>query len=107
MCGDTMQTVTLGFLSLSGPPGILAMRRKLLAVAQRLGLSSSKSIRLAAAASDYAKEAVQSGTLQMQIGLTAADTAPELFVDFLTANSSTDNFLRLGFDRVEALIDGK
>ena len=51
-----MQMVTLGTLSLSGEAGVLAMRRKLLAVAQRFGVSSSKATRLAAAASDHAKD---------------------------------------------------
>lgn len=37
-----MQMVTLGKLTLSGEAGVLAMRRKLLAAAQRLGASSTR-----------------------------------------------------------------
>src|SRR5262249_13421114 len=100
MGGDAMQTVILGVLSVNGEAGILAMRRKLLAVAQRLGVSSVKSVKLVAAASDYAKKATQNDTLEVRVGLNSA-----LCVDLLTANSSSDTLLRVGFDRVEALVD--
>ena len=64
-----MQMVTLGTLSLSGQAGVLAMRRKLLAVAQRLGVSSCKATRLAAAASDHAKDVTRSTALELLVGL--------------------------------------
>jgi two-component system sensor histidine kinase/response regulator len=101
MRGDALQTVMLGALSLNGEAAILAMRRKLLGVAQRLGIDSIKSVKLAAAASDYAKEASQNGPVELQVTLNSA----ALCVDLLTVNSTTDTFLRAGFDRVEALID--
>ena len=60
--------MTLGTLSLSGQAGVLAMRRKLLAVAQRLGVSSCKATRLAAAASDHAKDVTRSTALELLLG---------------------------------------
>ena len=59
MRGDAMPMVTLGELSVTGPKAIKAMRRKLLAAAQRLGVSSIRATRLAAAASDHAKDVMQ------------------------------------------------
>ena len=97
--------VMLGRLSLNGEAGILAMRKKLLAVAQRLGISSIRSVQLAAAASDYAKGATQSGTLEVQVSLNRADATPALCVDLLTGSPITKNLPRVGFDRVESLID--
>src|SRR5262249_22964506 len=90
-----------GTLSLNGEAAVLAMRRKLLGVAQRLGINSIKSVKLAAAASDYAKKASQNGPVELQVTLNSA----ALCVDLLTVNSTTNTFLRAGFDRVEALID--
>jgi hypothetical protein len=62
-----MQMVTLGTLSLSGAAGVFAMRRKLLAVAQRLGMNTIHSTRLAAAASDHAKAAIEHGVLELRV----------------------------------------
>jgi hypothetical protein len=62
-----MQMVMLGTLSLSGPAGVLAMRRKLLVVAQRLGFSAGRSTRLAASASDYAKTVIERGPMELRV----------------------------------------
>ena len=102
-----MQMVTLGTLSLSGEAGVLAMRRKLLAVAQRLGVSSSKATRLAAAASDHAKDVTRNTALEVLVGLNGSASAQELCFDFAATHRGTDAFLHRGFDRVEPLIEGK
>jgi two-component system, sensor histidine kinase and response regulator len=102
-----MQMVTLGTLSLRGEAGVLAMRRKLLLTAQRLGLSSGKATRLAAAASDHAKDMTRSTTLDVLIELSGSASAQELCVDFASTHPGTDALLRVGFDRVERLIDGQ
>jgi PAS domain S-box-containing protein len=102
-----MQMVTLGTLSLSGEAGILAMRRKLLAVAQRLGVNSIKATRLAAAASDHAKDATRKGALDVLVGLSGSGSSQELYIDFAAPHSGDDTLLRVGFDRVEPLVDGQ
>ena len=99
---DPMQMVMLGTLSLDGEASVFAMRKKLLAVAQRLGISSIKSVQLVAAASDHAKHATKSGAAEVQVSLNSADATPALCVDVLTVNSTS---VRVGFDHVEALIE--
>jgi two-component system sensor histidine kinase/response regulator len=106
MRGDAMQMVMLGTLSLSGGAGVVAMRRKLLAVAQRLGLSRARSGRLAAAASDHAKSMTSRGPIDVRFSLDGGDAMQELHIDFITEAPLQDKFLNLGFDRVERLADG-
>jgi len=105
--GDAMQMVKLGQLTLSGAAGVVAMRRKLLAVAQRLGFGPSRSARLAAAASDHAKAAIERGSLELCVSLKRDISVAELHVDFAAANPTPDRFLKVGFDRVEPLVDGE
>src|SRR5262245_45323325 len=102
-----MQMVTLGTLSLNGAAGVAAMRRKLLAVAQRLGLSAGRSTRLAASASDYAKAVVAKEPLEVRVSLTRESASQELWVVFLNVSDASAKFLDLGFDRVEKLLDGE
>ena len=102
-----MQMVTLGALSLRGEAGVLAMRRKLLAVAQRLGVSSIKATRLAAAASDHAKAVTRNTALEMLVRLTGSASAQELCFDFAANHRGTEALSRGGFDRVEPLIEGE
>ena len=102
-----MQMVTLGTLSLSGEAGILAMRRKLLVTAQRLGVSPSKSTRVAAAASDHAKDIIRNTSLDVLVGLSSSGSVQELCVDFVATHPGADTSLRVGFDGVEPLVDGR
>ena len=102
-----MQMVTLGTLSLSGAAGVFAMRRKLLAVAQRLGMNTIRSTRLAAAASDHAKAAIKHGVLELQVALSQEGATQELCVEFINSERAPDKMLELGFDRVESLVDGR
>ena len=87
-----MQMVTLGTLSLSGAAGVVAMRRKLFAVGQRLGLSTGHSTRLAAAASDYAKTVVERGMLELRVTLKREGAEHELCVDFLDSSQVPTSF---------------
>jgi PAS domain S-box-containing protein len=102
-----MQMVKLGELTLSGAAGVVAMRRKLLAVAQRLGIGPSRSTRLAAAASDHAKAAIERGALELCVSLKRDVSVAELLVDFADANGTPDRFLKVGFDLVEPQADGE
>src|SRR5262245_10382289 len=102
-----MQTVMLGTLSLNGAACVVAMRRKLLAVAQRLGFSAGRGTRVAASASDYTKTGVGKEPLEVRVSLTRASATQELWVDFLDATETPRKFLDLGFDRVEKLLDGE
>src|SRR5262245_41948944 len=102
-----MQMVMLGTLSLNGAAGVVAMRRKLLAVAQLLGFSAGRATRLAASASDYAKTVVGKESLEVRVSLTRESASQELWVDFLDASETAGKFLELGFDRVEKLLDGE
>src|SRR5262245_15645962 len=101
-----MQMVTLGTLSLSGAAGVVAMRRKLLAVAQRLSISVDRSTRVAASASDYAKTLIERGPFDLRVALARQGTVQELCVDFLEASPAPAKFLELGFDSVEPWLDG-
>ena len=83
------------------------MRRKLLAVAQRLGVSSCKATRLAAAASDHAKDVIRGTPLELLVGLNGGASTQELCFDFAATHRGTDASLLRGFDRVEPLIEGE
>jgi hypothetical protein len=105
MRGDAMQMITLGTLSPRSDADVLAMRRKLRAVAQRLGLSSGKATRLAAAASDHAKGVIRSTALEVLVGLSGSDAEQELWVEFAATHLEANALLQAGFDRVDPLID--
>jgi two-component system, sensor histidine kinase and response regulator len=107
MRGDAMPMVRLGELSVTGPKAITALRRKLLAAAQLLGVNSIRATRLAAAASDHAKDVMNNEGVELRVALDGAGAAPFLCVDFLTSRSSAEKYLRHGFDRVEPLMDGQ
>jgi two-component system sensor histidine kinase/response regulator len=99
--------VTLGTLSATGPKGIKAIRSKLLAVSQRLGVNSIRATQLAAATSDHARDVMHNEGVELRVALGGAGAAPFLCVDFLTSGSGAEKYLRLGFDRVEPLTDGR
>jgi two-component system, sensor histidine kinase and response regulator len=102
-----MPMVTVGTLSVTGAKGIAALRHKLLAVAQHLGVNSIKATRLASAASDHAKDVTKNATLEVRVKLGVSNQVEELCVDFLATYRGTDTSLSLGFDRVEPLIEGE
>src|SRR5262245_7831527 len=102
-----MQMVMLGTLSLSGAAGVAAMRRKLLAVAQQLGLGTIRSTRLAGAASDHAKTIIKNGSLELRVALNGEKSTQELCVEFVSVEPNPTQVLEPGFDRIESLADGK
>ena len=83
------------------------MRRKLLAVAQLLGVNSIRATRLASAASDHAKDVTRNGALEVGVELGGSTQTEELCVDFLTSRPSAEKSLNLGFDRVEPTTNGE
>ncbi len=83
------------------------MRRKLFDLSQRLGLSQSRSGRIAAASSDHVKTASQRAPVEVRIAVAGNGTSQELVVDFIGIGSAPDAFLMHGFDRVERLTDGE
>lgn len=99
--------ITLGRRSVSGEAGVLAMRRKLFAAAQQLGVNSNRATQLATAVSDHAKELTRKSTLEVLVFLSRSVRAQTLCVDLLSTHLSTDRFLRLGFDRLEPLTSGQ
>ncbi|MGH6891011.1 MAG: PAS domain-containing protein, partial [Dongiaceae bacterium] len=106
MRGDAMPMVTLGTLSVTGAKGIVALRRKLLVVAQRFGVNSIRATRLAAAASDHAKDVTKNAALEVRVELGGSTQAEELCVDFFATYRGTDALLSLGFDGLEPLVEG-
>jgi hypothetical protein len=103
MRSDEMKIVTLGTLSPRSDGDVLAMRRKLRAVAQRFGITSSKATRLAAAASDHAKSALRSSALEVLVGLDGSGAEQELWVEFAVSHLEGNTLLQAGFDQVEPL----
>ena len=69
--------------------------------------ASSKATRLAAAASDHAKDVTRNTGLELLVGLNGSASAKELCFDFAATHSGTDAFLQRGFDRVEPMIEGE
>jgi two-component system, sensor histidine kinase and response regulator len=103
-----MQMVTLGTLTVNGGAGVLGLRRKLLATAQRLGVTSTRATKLAAASSDYAKEVTEgSSRLQVFVSLAEPSAEQDLCVDLLGDRPGSDRSLRIGFDRVDRLDDDR
>src|SRR5689334_22387369 len=103
-----MQRVSLGTLNVSGAAGVRGLRRKLLATAQRLGVNATKATKLAAASSDYAKEVIESSShLLIVVNLNGFSAEQEFCVDLLGDHPGSDHLLRIGFDRVDPLIDDR
>ncbi len=96
----------IGSLSVNGEPAILAMRRKLFAIAKTLGISGVRCARLASAVSDHAKALVKAGPVDIDVGLSGAGVAQELCVTTLGNARSDTRYLDVGFGRVEAFDKG-
>ncbi len=96
----------IGSLSVNGEPAILAMRRKLFAIAKTLGISGVRCARLASAVSDHAKALVKAGPVDIDVGLSGSGVAQELCVTTLGNARSDTRYLDAGFGRVEAFDKG-
>ncbi|MDX1401272.1 MAG: ATP-binding protein, partial [Kiloniellales bacterium] len=103
MCGNTVQMTEIGTLSIKGEAAVLAMRRKLFAIANLLGISPVRCVRLASAVSDHAKSLVKAGPVEIDVGLSGSGTAGELYVEVLAAQRSDSRCLGLGFERIEGV----
>ena len=99
--------MTLGTLSVRGEMSVLNMRRKLLAVAQHVGVNSSKAARLAASTSDYAKEASRQGPLAISVKVIGLTQLDELCVEFSSTHPGDERWLSLGFDHIQPLDNGE
>ena len=96
----------IGTISIKGEPAVLAMRRKLLAIANALGIGHVRCVRLASAVSDHAKALVKAGPVEINVGLSGSGTAEEVHVEVLGEQRSDSRFLAVGFERIEAIEKG-
>ena len=102
-----MQAVTLGTLSVRGERSVLNLRRKLLVVAQYVGVNSGKAAQLAASTSDYAKEASRRGPLAVTVKVTGLTQFDAICVEFSSTHPGDERWLSLGFDHIEPLNNGE
>lgn len=93
----------IGSLSVKGDPAILAMRRKLFAVAGVLDIGHVRCVRLSSAVSDHAKAVA--GPIEIEVGLSGSGAAQELYVNAIGEKPSSNRFLSVGFERVEPFED--
>ena len=96
----------IGALSINGEPAVLAMRRKLFAIANALGISHVRCVRLASAVSDHAKALVKAGPVEIDVGLGGSRAAEEVYVEVLGERRSDSRYLGVGFERIEAFDKG-
>jgi len=92
----------IGTLSIKGKLAVLAVRRKLFAIANILGISHVRCVRLASAVSDHAKTLVKAGPVEIDVGLAGSGAAGEIYVEVLGERQSDSRFLDVGFERIEA-----
>jgi len=92
----------IGTLSVKGDVAVLAMRRKLFAIASALGIGHVRCVRLASAVSDHAKALVRTGPVEINVELGGSGAAGEIHIEVLGEGQSDSRFLSMGFERVEA-----
>ena len=81
------------------------MRRKVLAIAQRLGISPNGAAELAASTSDYAKQVLRENPLEILVNLTGPGQVQELCLEFSATQPGDQQWLRLGFNYIEPIGD--
>jgi two-component system, sensor histidine kinase and response regulator len=96
----------IGTFSIKGEPAVLAMRRKLFAIANALGISQVRCVRLASAVSDHAKALLKTCVVEIDIGLSGTGTAQEFYVGVLGERRNDNRFICAGFDRTDAFEKG-
>ena len=94
----------IGSLSLKGEAAILALRRKLFAVATTLRIDHAHCVRLASAVSDHAKALAKAGLVEVDVALGGSGANQELCVALSGRAPYDSRFLDVGFARVEALL---
>ena len=92
----------IGTLSVRGEQTVLAIRRKLFDIANTLGISRVRCVRLASAVSDHAKALAKVGAVEIDVGLSRTETAVELYVGVLGEQQNDKRFLSVGFERTDA-----
>jgi two-component system sensor histidine kinase/response regulator len=92
----------IGTLSVKGDVAVLAMRRKLFAIASALGIGHVRCVRLASAVSDHAKALLRTGPVEISVELGGSRAAEEIQVEVLGERRNDSRFLSMGFERVEA-----
>jgi signal transduction histidine kinase/DNA-binding response OmpR family regulator len=96
----------IGTFSIKGEPAVLAMRGKLFAIANALGISQVRCVRLASAVSDHAKALVKACVVEIDVGLSGTGTAQEFYVGVLGERRNDNRFLCAGFEHTDAFEKG-
>ena len=99
--------IEIGTLSVKGEAAVLAMRRKLFAIATAVGIGHVRCVRLASAVSDHAKALAKAGSVEIGVGLSGSRAAKEVYVEVLGERRSDSRFLSMGFERTEAFDKGE
>ena len=106
LCGDPMQIAKIGSLSVKGHRAVLALRRKLFAIAETVGIGDVRCIRLASAASDHAKALAKKGAIDVNVEIDGSGLEQKLCVELLGDVQTDGRMLGLGFERVEPFVHG-
>ncbi|MGA9290808.1 MAG: response regulator [Anaerobacillus sp.] len=106
MRDNTVQMTEIGTLSIKGEAAVLAMRRKLFAIANALGIGHIRSVRLASSVSDHVKALVKAGPVEIDVGLSGSGADEDLYVDVIGARRSESRLIGVGFERTDAFEKG-
>jgi len=96
----------IGTLSIKGEAAVLAMRRKLFAIANALGIGHIRAVRLASSVSDHVKALVKAGPVEIDVGLSGSGADEDLYVDVIGARRSESRLIGVGFERTDAFEKG-
>jgi len=103
---NTVQMTEIGTLSIKGEAAVLAMRRKLFAIANALGIGHIRAVRLASSVSDHVKALVKAGPVEIDVGLSGSGADEDLYVDVIGARRSESRLIGVGFERTDAFEKG-
>ncbi len=106
MRDNTVQMTEIGTLSIKGEAAVLAMRRKLFAIANALGIGHIRAVRLASSVSDHVKALVKAGPVEIDVGLSGSGADEDLYVDVIGARRSESRLIGVGFERTDAFEKG-
>ena len=101
-----MQVTKIGSLAVKGDRAVLALRRKLFAIAETVGIGDVRCVRLASAASDHAKVLAKKGAIDVNVEVDGSGREQELCVELLGDVETDGRILGLGFERVEPFVQG-
>jgi len=103
---NTVQMTEIDTLSIKGEAAVLAMRRKLFAIANALGIGHIRAVRLASSVSDHVKALVKAGPVEIDVGLSGSGADEDLYVDVIGARRSESRLIGVGFERTDAFEKG-